>query len=43
MHKSQGPQEVISKLSMEMLSVAPVNRDETEFIIIYKIFTNECD
>jgi len=26
---------------MEMVSFTPVNRGETEFIIIYKIFTNE--
>jgi len=41
MHKAQGPQEVISKLSMEMVSFTPVNRGETEFIIIYNILTNE--
>jgi len=43
MHKSQGPQEVISKLLMEMVSFACVNRGKTEFIIIYNIFTNERD
>jgi len=40
MHKSQGPQELISKLSMEMKMVS---LGETEFKFIYNIFTNERD
>jgi len=38
MNKSQGLQEVISKLSMEMVSLG-----ETELKLIYNIFTNVHD